>query len=171
MSILSPVLTTANTSDLPIKVFEDSYSEGVIALIDRVYQKYGDRICLPNADSDLNDISRTYFSTGGCFWLIADESDTVIGTVAIIPEQCGQALLKRLYLEPASWGTGAGGRLLDHAVDWCITKEIHTLHFWSDVRFTRAHAFYEKRGYIRDGIRHMNDGWIPYSEYHFTKKF
>ena len=60
----------------------------------------------------------------------------------------------RVYVHPALHGAGLAHRLMD-------TAEAHAngapIELWTDTRFLRAHRFYAKRGYIRDGWRALND--------------
>jgi GNAT superfamily N-acetyltransferase len=54
--------------------------------------------------------------------------------------------------------TSLGHRLLDMAEAHAIAAGAIRLVLWSDTRFERAHAFYEKRGYLRSGpIRVLDD--------------
>jgi hypothetical protein len=47
---------------------------------------------------------------------------------------------------------------------------MHRIEFWSDTRFTRAHAFFARLDFHRDGrIRSMDDGYMPYQEYFFFR--
>jgi hypothetical protein len=44
------------------------------------------------------------------------------------------------------------------------------VELWSDTRFTRAHAFFARHGFQRDGrVRSMDDGWLPYQEYFYWR--
>lgn len=64
----------------------------------------------------------------------------------------------RLYVLPAWRGSGLAHRLLDLAEAHARDAGARRLALWSDTRFDRAHRFYEKRGYRRDGpIRVLND--------------
>jgi putative acetyltransferase len=57
------------------------------------------------------------------------------------------------------------------AIDWAQTRDMRRLEFWSDARFTRAHAFFGRFGFQRDGrVRSMHDGWMPYAEYFFFRE-
>jgi GNAT superfamily N-acetyltransferase len=53
--------------------------------------------------------------TLGC-WVITTD-DRVVGHVAITRGEPGQALVERLFVDPAETGAGLGRRLLDH----CLT--------------------------------------------------
>lgn len=142
---------------------------GIMALIDRVYREYGDRLCPENADSDLLDLDRHYFQAGGAFVVLA-EPGQVRGTHAVVPDagRPGVCVFRRLYLDPCLRGGAWGAQLMQWAMDWARTAGMQRIEFWSDTRFTRAHAFFARWGFQRDGrCRTMHDGWMPYQEYFY----
>jgi putative acetyltransferase len=142
-----------------------------MALIDAVYREYGDRLCLENADRDLLDIDGHYLKIGGAF-IVLDEAGQVRGTHAVLPEATrpGVCYFRRLYLEAALRGSPWGTRLMQWAIDWARDHGMRRIEFWSDTRFTRAHAFFTRLGFQRDGrLRTMDDGWLPYQEYFFFR--
>lgn len=143
--------------------------EAIMALIDTVYREYGDRLCPEGADSDLLDIDRHYVQLGGAF-IVLDDMGQVRGTHAVVPEatRAGVCVFRRLYLE-ATWRGGPWGYwLMQWAIEWGQARGMQRVEFWSDTRFTRAHAFFARFGCQRDGrIRTMHDGWMPYQEYFF----
>lgn len=155
-------------TELAIRRAANTDSDGVIALIDSVLREYGDRVHLEKADRDLTEIESTY---NGAFWVLCD-GEKVLGTVAITcdaqsPEVC---FLKRLYLSRTLRGTGWGERLLERAIDAARDAGHTRMHFWTDIRFTRAHAFYERRGFVSDGrTRTLDDAWEPYTEYFYSR--
>ncbi len=148
--------------------------EGVIALIDSVYAEYNDSVCLEGADADLLALPDYYHRLGGEFWVLI-ETDTagdqiVVGTHAAFAidaeaQRCG---FRRLYLSKRLRGLGVGYGLMQVALDWAWERGMRRIEFWSDVRFERAHRFFEGFGFRRDGrVREMRDGLTPYSEYYF----
>ncbi len=63
-----------------------------------------------------------------------------------------------MYVATAARGGDAASRLLDAATDFARDAGAAELHLWSDTRFLRAHAFYEKHGFVRSGpIRALGD--------------
>jgi putative acetyltransferase len=143
--------------------------EAIMTLIDTVYREYGDRLCPEQADSDLLDIDGHYVKLGGAF-IVLDDAGHVRGTHATLPDttQPGICILRRLYLEAALRGGPWGPQLMQWAIDWAQTHGMRRLEFWSDTRFTRAHVFFGRFGFQRDGrVRSMHDGWMPYQEYFF----
>lgn len=145
--------------------------DAIMALIDTVYREYGDRLCPEQADHDLLDIPGHYFRLGGAF-IVLDEAGQVRGTHAVLPEALrpGVCVFRRLYLAAAWRGGPWGTRLMQWAIDWALDHGMHRVEFWSDTRFTRAHAFFARFGFQRDGRRRtMDDGWMPYQEYFFFR--
>jgi GNAT superfamily N-acetyltransferase len=64
----------------------------------------------------------------------------------------------RVYVAPALHGSGLAHTLLDLAEAHAVAAGAQHLMLWSDTRFDRAHRFYEKRGYVRQGqVRVLND--------------
>ena len=151
-----------------LRPFSEDDQDSVIALIDRAYHEYGDRLCLHGADQDLTDIPGTYLQPGGSFIVLAGE--TILGSHAMLPldVENGICTFRRLYLDSSLRGTGWGEKLMDWAMKHARREGFRRVEFWSDTRFTRAHHFFERIGFQRDGrIREMTDGWIPYQEHFF----
>ena len=153
---------------MTLRSFEIEDAGAVIALIDGIYHEYGDRVHLEQAEADLNDIP-AHFRPG--HFMVLDEGG-IFGTVAISPSGAGDektCYLKRLYLHAEYRGQGRADTMVDWAIDTARGLGALRLQLWSDVRFERAHAFYTKRGFHRDGrVRTMNDAWAPYREYFYT---
>ncbi len=143
--------------------------ESIIALIDSVLREYDDQIFLDGADRDLLDIAASYFAVGGSFWVL-EEAGRIAGTHAARPDdEPGVCVFRRLYLAPALRGSTRGRELMQVTIDWAREQGFSKAHFWSDTRFARAHRFFVKLGFERDGrVRQMNDGFQPYEEYYFS---
>jgi putative acetyltransferase len=141
----------------------------IIELIRTVYAEYGEQLYLPGADRDLLDIDRMYAGRGGAF-VVLDDDGRICASHATLPlaEQPGVCTFRRLYLSAELRGTGWGRKVMQWALDWAREHKLHRVEFWSDVRFTRAHAFFEKFGFRRGEIREMTDGAAPYREYFFS---
>jgi len=155
---------------MQLRPFEESDVSQVIALIDGVYREHGDVICLDQADSDLLSVGARYTARGGAF-IVLDDRGTVRGTHAVLPlEEPGVCTFRRLYLARELRGGGWGRRLMQWAMDWAIEAGFQRIELWSDTRFTRAHRFFERSGFRRDGrVRQMDDGAAAYEEYFFSR--
>ena len=145
-------------------------SNEIISLITSIYNEYGEIMYTEGADRDLLDIRGNYRAKGGDFIVMVNEVNEIIGSHATLPINTKDGVLtfRRLYLKKNYRGEGAGKKLMDWAVKWSIENQFNRVEFWSDVRFKRAHDFFEKYGFVKSGeIREMNDGALPYSEFFF----
>jgi len=142
----------------------------ITRLIDGIYHLYGDRLRLDRADSDLVNIQDSYLDAGGIFGVVEDNG-RIIATGAALPAPGNPrvCVLRRLYVDPAYWGTGLGNELMKWGLGWAREHDMVRIEFWSDVRFARAHAFFRKWRFNQGPIRHMTDGWMPYDEYFFFR--
>lgn len=146
-------------------------SDAIIALIDKVYREYGEIMFLEGADADLLDIEGRYAGGGGAFVVLEDGAGNIIGSHATSPvdQAAGILTFRRLYLDQTLRGSGHGRQLMDWAVNWSRDHGFQRVEFWSDTRFTPAHAFFDYYGFSSTGeIRDMDDGAAPYSEYFFS---
>ncbi len=144
----------------------------LVRLINEVYREYGDEVDLEGYDRDLLDVEEAYRKTGGEF-VVLEEDGRIIGAHATQPVDQDQGLVtfRRLYLPARVRGSGAGKFLMDWAVQWSRDNGYRRVEFWSDTRFARAHRFFERYGFVRAGIRDVEEGKLSFSEYHFSMDF
>lgn len=145
--------------------------DGIIDLVDGVLIEYGDRICLDpgGSEADLQDIEDGYRKFGGEFWVLESHKQ-IIGCHATRPDKQDAKVctFKRLYLDTRYRGTSCGHVLMQITIDWAREAGFHRVEFWSDTRFERAHRFFEKFGFRKNGeSRNMTDSAVPYWEYFF----
>jgi putative acetyltransferase len=158
---------------MKIRPVEIGDNAAIISLIDGVYREYGEHLCLDGAEADLVDTVRHY-SRNKCVFVVLDDDGEVVGTHAVVPldDRSDVCTFRRLYLRSDLRGTGWGEKLMRWAIDAAEQFGFHRVEFWSDVRFARAHRFFERLGFQHDGrVREMNDGWEPYREYFFSLDF
>lgn len=150
---------------------QDRDAAAVISLIDEIYREYGDPgVDLKQYDQDLLNIDRDYRETGGEF-IVATVKEQIVASHATLPvdRATGKITFRRLYLDANFRGSGIADQVMDWAVDWSRAANFRWVEFWSDVRFTRAHRFFERFGFVSDGsIRHEKYGDFCFSEKRFT---
>jgi putative acetyltransferase len=144
----------------------------LVRLIDEVYREYGDEVDLEGYDRDLLDVEAAYREVGGEF-VVMEEDGRISGAHATQPINRDEGIVtfRRLYLPPRNRGTGAGKALMDWAVGWSRKHGYRRVEFWSDTRFTRAHRFFARYGFVQAGIRHVEEGTLSFSEFHFSMDF
>jgi GNAT superfamily N-acetyltransferase len=101
----------------------------------------------------------SYFSgQGGALW-VAEADRAIVGMIGVAPHRAtGDWEIGRMYLAPTVRGTGLAQALLDMAEGHARTEGAVSLSLRSDTRFDRAHRFYEKMSYLREGpVRVLHD--------------
>src|SRR5262249_36405541 len=100
-------------------------------------------------DAALFGLPGVYTDGGGAFW-VADAAGAIIGTCGVYPVADGVFELRKMYLGSASRGLGVGGQLLERAVAFARPAGARTLALDTTEQMTRAIAFYERHGFVRD---------------------
>jgi len=155
-----------------IRPVVDADADKLIKLIGDCFSEYeGVFIDLSDLDADLKAYETALsFQNGEGFVAVAQDGE-IVGSVACAPsgENCFE--LKRLYLSERLRGTGMGLKLLKLAEDTARSRGATMMDAWSDTRFTRAHRFYEREGYVKEQeTRELND-ISETIEFYFTKTF
>jgi len=106
---------------------------------------------------ELHALASYYARQGGALW-VAEDDNTLLGMIATRPDGPSGWEMCRVYVSPALHGHGLAHRLLDTAQSYAIAAGADRLFLWSDTRFDRAHRFYEKRSFVRQGgVRALRD--------------
>jgi GNAT superfamily N-acetyltransferase len=107
---------------------------------------------------ELRALASHFTGLGGALW-VAEADGAIVGTVGVAPHPpTGDWEVARLYLARTVRGTGLAERLLDMAEGHARTEGALRLTLHSDTRFDRAHRFYEKMSYLREGpVRVLHD--------------
>lgn len=100
-------------------------------------------------DEELHHLPGSYTERGGQFW-VARREGRLVGTCGMFPLSSTMIELRKMYLLPDARGLGIGKRLLDVALELAYAKRathvvLDTIH-----EMTRAIAFYEANGFVRD---------------------
>lgn len=115
---------------------------------------------------ELRALASHFAGRGGRLWL--DEGHR--GMVATRPlREDGAWEICRLYVAAEARGTGLAHRLLDAAEAHARAEGAERLVLWTDTRFEAAHAFYEKRGYLRAGAIRILDDLSKSLEFRYAK--
>ncbi len=118
---------------------------------------------------ELHALASWFASQGGALWL-AEEAGAPLGMVATRPAGADDAWeICRMYVAQAARGSGLAQRLLDTAEAHARTAGAERLVLWTDTRFEAAHAFYEKRGYVRQGAIRILDDLSRSLEFRYAK--
>jgi GNAT superfamily N-acetyltransferase len=143
-----------------LRAGRDDDAAGFIALIGACWAEYPG--CILDLDGEVPELRAlaSYFrDQGGALWA-AERDGRVIGMVGARPLNDDDAAWEicRMYVDGAARGIGLAADLLRTAEHHAVAAGAQRLVLWTDTRFTRAHGFYEKQGYVRQGsIRILDD--------------
>lgn len=120
----------------------------VLALVAAVLAEHGLEFGKGSpTDEALARLPESY--AGGAFW-IARHDGALVGTCGVFPVEPATYELRKMYLRPTARGLGLGTRLLDVAVAWARAQGATRLVLDTVEAMTRAIAFYEANGFVRD---------------------
>jgi GNAT superfamily N-acetyltransferase len=141
-----------------IRPGRDEDAASFIALIGACWAQYpGIMLDVDGEMPELRALASYYNREGGALW-VAEADRQIVGMVATVPHDAVAWEVCRVYTLPLTHGSGLGRRLLSTAEAHACEAGASRLVLWSDTRFDRAHRFYEKHGYVRQGpIRVLHD--------------
>ena len=152
-----------------IEPYGKEHEDALIALIEKVYAEYGQRLELATLDSDLLRINKVYAPPAGTFQVLMD-GEKLIGSVAV--KKCGkkEAELKRVFLAPSYRRRGLGRKLSLWAYEWARERGCKKMMIWSDTEFEAAHHLYRGLGAEDTGRRRTLGGVNDVAEFLFIWK-
>ena len=98
------------------------------------------------SSSDLNSLSDTYAGPRDIF-LILENDEEVIGTIAVKEESTDSALIRRFFVHNVYRGKGYGKQLMEEAIRYCNTKHYKHVVFQGTGRMVQALELCKKRGF------------------------
>lgn len=146
-----------DTPRLTLRDARDDDAEGVIALIGAVFAEYPGVILDVDGEApELRHIASWAREQGGAFW-VAERQGRIVGTCGVTRLAPGAFELRKLYVDREERQRGLAGRLVALVETFASDHGGRSLELWSDVKFETAHAFYERRGFVRGGTRRLDD--------------
>jgi N-acetylglutamate synthase-like GNAT family acetyltransferase len=135
---------------MTIEVYTEKYKADIAELILNI-QNNEFNVPVTLADQpDLLDIKNFYFKKNGCFW-VATDNEKLIGTIALIDIDNGQAALRKMFVHKDYRGKerGVGQLLLDTLLDWCKQNNITEIYLGTVEQLHAAKRFYVKNGFVK----------------------
>jgi putative acetyltransferase len=134
------VVRTVTAEDVP----------NVAALVRGVLAEFGIAFGVGSeTDAQVLALPASYEAAGGRFWVATDDG-ALLGTCGVFPLGSGDWELRKMYLDAAARGRGVGRRLLDEAEAFTRAAGGRRLVLDTTEQMTRAIAFYEANGFVRD---------------------
>lgn len=153
-----------------IRPARDDDAAGFIDLIGSCWAEYPGCVLDVEAEApELRALATHFRDLGGMLWAMEREG-RVIGMIGTRPLKEDQAWeICRMYLDGGARGGGLASRLLDTAEAHARAAGAVRMVLWTDTRFTRAHGFYEKHGYVRHGSIRILDDLSHSLEFRYAK--
>lgn len=152
-----------------LRAGRDDDAEGFIRLIGDCWSEYPG--CVLDVDGEvpeLRALASHYARQGGAIW-VAERQGRVTGMAAA--KLAGEAAWEicKVYLDRSMRGGTTAHDLLAAAEAHAIAAGAARLFLWTDTRFDRAHVFYAKRSYVRQGPIRALDDLSNSLEYRYAK--
>jgi putative acetyltransferase len=133
-----------------IRPVRDEDGAPVAALIAACFAEYENCPYNPEEFPELQAPAAWYAPKGTRMW-VAEAAGDIVGCICGTPRPSGDIELHKFYVAAPLRGSGLADRLHGLVEALATGIDAPAIVLWSDVRFARAHRFYEKRGYRRTG--------------------
>lgn len=132
---------------MKIVAYNNNLKDQVVHFIQKIWIELGRTWEPGGREKDLFIIPQVYQESGGEFWVVLNDKDAVVGTVALKPLGDGVCELGRLYLDTAFRGKGVGYDLVQLVVR--RTKELgfKTIKLDTSKKLINAYSLFKRLGF------------------------
>jgi putative acetyltransferase len=148
---------------MTIRPATDADGDAVAGLIAEAFAEYEGCVFDRAAEfPELDALASHFTKRGGTIWVAVD-GDAVIGSMALAPTgdadaPAGALEIFKVYVARAARRRGVARALFDEALGRARRLGAPEVRLWTDTRFTNAHRFYERCGFVRVGeAREVHD--------------
>lgn len=139
----------------------------ILSIVQNVFDYYRLELITHKEVPDLLDIDN-YYTQNGTRLYIVEAKETCVGCAALFMNQ-SDAELKRVYIDPDSWGSGLDLSIVKHSLTIAHDHGRTTVSHWIDTRFEHVQRFFENMGFVYTGrVRPLFDINKSF-EYHYHK--
>jgi len=142
---------------MEIMTYREEYKQQIIDLILHIQNDEAGIGLSIEEQPDLLDIPNYYQKCGGEFW-IAVEDNRVIGTIALMNYENGNAVLKKFFVNESFRKQKIGYRMFLELMQFASDNKIHTIILDTPSVAAASHKFYERAGFKR-----INKSELPFS--------
>ena len=138
-----------------IKKIEEKYNDRVNSFIISIFvdeykfEQYKEGL------SKVNNLE--YIRSGGNMWMAVDDSDEILGTIAIMKKDKNTAELKSFYVNKKYRGNGISKKLFSVAMEYCKQINLHKIFLGTYDKMETAICFYKKRGFSEMEMNHIDE--------------
>lgn len=133
-----------------IRNARDSDGAGIARLIADCFAEYPGCLFDMAEFPELHAPATHFAGRGGRLWVAVSAGNDIVGSIAATPVQGGRVVeLTKMYAARPYRGAGLAQALYGELLAFADARGAGEIMLWSDVLFTRAHAFYERLGFVR----------------------
>lgn len=141
--------STLHPTQHPMRAVTDSDGLAVAALIEACFTEYPGCVFSWDEFPELR-APASWAETRGTQMLVIDgDGGAINGCICATPDGQGAVELHKFYLARQLRGSGLANDLMAKVLAFASQSDSATIFLWTDTRFTRAHRFYEKAGFVR----------------------
>jgi putative acetyltransferase len=98
---------------------------------------------------DLAIIPEFYQKNRGNFWVVLNDTNEVVGSIALIDMGGHEGAIRKMFVKKEYRGKefGIAQKLLDNLLDWSKSHDINALYLGTIARLQAAIRFYERNGF------------------------
>lgn len=125
----------------------------------------------PCFHSDLENII-SYIDNGGNFWIaLCEETDSVVGTLALEKVSDSVGILRRFYVREQYRGHQIGYHLFTMFEEYLKQTSIKTIYLYSHESLKKSHSIYERNGFIRIPKKEYIEDLPLEDRFYFKKEY
>lgn len=151
-----------------LRPVEDADGEAIAALIAACFAEYPG--CLFSWDEfpELRAPASWAAGRGTRMWVIDGKDAAIDGCICATPDGQGAMELHKFYLARRLRGSGLAQELAALVFGRARETGARSIFLWTDTRFTRAHRFYEKLGFVRQPQTRLLGDLSDTAEFFYT---
>jgi N-acetylglutamate synthase-like GNAT family acetyltransferase len=132
-----------------IRRFDPSHGQAVLELILAIQREEFDIPITANDQPDLQDIPAFYQTGAGNFW-VAETGNHLVGPIGLKDIGNNAVALRKMFVAQSCRGPSmrVAVTLLEEALAHARQTRIETIYLGTTDKFTAAHRFYEKNGFL-----------------------
>jgi N-acetylglutamate synthase-like GNAT family acetyltransferase len=136
-----------NNNQISFRNATNQDCDAVKALVFNVLAEYGLVPEPSGTDSDLNNLETNYFSKGGIFEVLVDETGEILGTVGLFPIDEKTIELRKMYFKPELRGKGLGKLTLKRMISKAKELGFSEIYLETASVLKEAVSLYESFGF------------------------
>ena len=178
--LMAKIAAPLELPDITLRAVQDEDGVSVAGLIAACFAEYDGCQFSWDEFPELMAPAAWAASRGTRFWIAEGKGGEIAGCICATPDagerEAGvqepdvRVELHKFYVASHLRGSGLAGILIAKVFELARDTSASAIFLWTDIRFARAHSFYEKHGFVRQpGSRLLHD-ISDTTEFHYRRE-